>query len=106
MSVQVWIVDEAEQEARAARAWWESNRQAAPDLFRRELQAVLELLAELPESGHPHPHPEVPGLRRALMSRTRYHIYYVYHAESELLVVLSVWSGLRGSEPALQDRRR
>ena len=39
------------------------------------------------------------NVRRVLLRATRYHVYYVVHDEA--VIVLSVWSALRGTEPDL-----
>jgi hypothetical protein len=43
--------------------------------------------------------PAVPGLRRALLRATRYHVYYV--PEPEAVFVLAVWHFQRGQPPGL-----
>ncbi len=64
----------------AARWWWE-NRPAAPDLFVREFVEAITKLTRTPRVGTPYTHPRVPNVRRLLMRRTKYHVYYVYLPE-------------------------
>jgi plasmid stabilization system protein ParE len=40
------------------------------------------------------------GLRRILLRATRYHVYYVSNAETVL--ILAVWSAVRGAGPDLK----
>jgi plasmid stabilization system protein ParE len=65
------------------------------------LVGALELLAEAPAIGRRHSHPDIPGLRRLLLPGTRYHIYYVHEAERDAMVILAIWSAVRGRGPAL-----
>jgi len=96
LSVRVWSTPEADAQARAAAAWWRENRQASADLFYRELFGAVDLLATVPEIGRSYPEAGVPGLRRLLLPRTRYH---VYDADQGEVAILAVWSAIRGPMP-------
>jgi plasmid stabilization system protein ParE len=87
--------------AEAARWWWE-NRSAAPELFVREFVDATARLSRTPEVGVPHRHRRIPGVRRLLLPRTRYHVYYVYQEERDEVWILSVWSAVRGRRPPLK----
>jgi plasmid stabilization system protein ParE len=69
-------------EARAAReiaeidAWWRENREAAPELFADELLSALDMIALVPSLGAPARSPRLPDLRRVLLRRTQYYVYY------------------------------
>jgi toxin ParE1/3/4 len=81
-------------------AWWKENRQAAPELFVRELEQFIALIAASPTLGSPaESEDELPGVRRALMQRTRYYVYY--RVQGETLEVLAVWHSARGAGPTL-----
>jgi len=82
--------------------WWMRNRPAAPRLFFSELSEAVALISANPRIGLLKPHPEIPGLRRLILTRTRHHLYYVYEETSDEIVVLSVWSEARGAEPELK----
>lgn len=41
---------------------------------------------------------ELPGVRRVLLPRTRYHLYY--QASKDLVEVLALWHSSRGGAPA------
>jgi plasmid stabilization system protein ParE len=84
----------------AANWWWE-NRPAAPDLFVREFVEAVARLTRAPNSGTPYPHPRIASVRRLLMRRTKYHVYYVYQPEQDEVWVLSVWRAMRGRGPEL-----
>jgi plasmid stabilization system protein ParE len=83
-------------------AWWLANRPAAPDLFLDEMATALTLLVEAPGIGTPYAHRTLRGARRLHLARTRYHLYYVHNAVAGEVVVLAVWSALRGTTPVLR----
>ena len=56
--------------------WWRENRPAAPDLLEQELQSVLALVASAPTLGAVARDARVKDVRRVLLRRTRYHVYY------------------------------
>lgn len=83
----------------AVDGWWRSNREKAPDLFFDELADAFALIEAAPELGRPWTSTEVPGVRRVVMRATRYHVYY--RLDGEDVVVLAVWSAVRGRGPRL-----
>ncbi len=66
----------AYEQARTIDEWWIGNRPAAPDLFVRELDAAVRLLETSPMVGPTYPASPVPGVRRMLIGRSRYHVYW------------------------------
>lgn len=87
--VQIATVDE----------WWRCNRATAPDLFLDELADAFALIEAAPELGRPWTSSEVPGVRRVVMRATRYHVYY--RIDGDDVVILAVWSAVRGRGPRL-----
>ena len=83
------------------RAWWAANRLRNPRLFDGELWAVRRRLVASPRAGEPYPHPRVPGVRRLLMPRSRYHVYYVVDDTASCVWVLAVWHAERGGKAPL-----
>jgi plasmid stabilization system protein ParE len=82
--------------------WWVTNREAAPDLFFAELDAAIELLETSPEVGSPYRTKQGDVVRRILLPRTNYHVYYRIELELDLVLVISVWSTHRGRGPSLR----
>ena len=80
---------------------WREKRPVAPDLFIDELDAALGFLTRQPRGGKAYPTPVHPNLRRHIMMRTRYHLYYEYLIEEDLVWVHDVWSAVRGEGPPL-----
>ncbi len=96
------VSPEARLHVRAIQAWWRTNRPAVADLFHEELRAALTKLAGSPAAGAPYRASSgVPGMRRILMPRTRYHVYYVVTDEGERVLVHAVWHTARGQGPRL-----
>lgn len=94
MSQLLWRVratDRAAEHIRRISAWWRENRLAAIDLFDEELHAAMERLASTPGSGAPHHSEAVPGLRRILLPRSRYHAYYTVDVERREVLVRAIW---------------
>ncbi|WP_317987820.1 type II toxin-antitoxin system RelE/ParE family toxin [Hyalangium gracile] len=102
MTIQVQFTPRAESQVGEAALWWRTNRPAAPSLFEEELTTALQLLSALPDLGRRYSHPRVPGVRRLLMPRTRYHLYYVHDEQGRVVIVLALWSAVRGRGPALR----
>jgi toxin ParE1/3/4 len=87
------------QEIEEINAWWRVNRPASPDLFLREFESMLIAAAMMPTLGATVRGERAPGLRRVLLRRTRYHVYY--RVRGEVLEVLAVWHASRGVGPGL-----
>ena len=101
MAVRVRTAPQARAQVRRAKEWWVRNRGAAPAPLKEELAHALVMIVEFPDIGKVYEHPEIPGLRRLLLRRTRYHIYYVHDATAHEVLVLAFWSAVRGRDPVL-----
>ena len=77
MKRSVVVTDAASRQIRAVGDWWRENRPAAPELFADELTAALDAISTHPGLGRRYPHPRVSGVRRALLRKSRYHVYFV-----------------------------
>lgn len=79
------------------------NRAASPDLFLDELSASLDRLARVPETGAGYGR-LVGGteVRRLLLRRSGYHVYYTVRAETPEVLVRAVWHATRGRGPLLK----
>lgn len=90
-------------QVRAAHASWQANRLAAPQLFADEIASVVaRIRADDFVVGALYPSRSVPGVRRILCPRTRYHVYYVIDEELNAAVILAVWGGMRRRGPSLR----
>jgi len=59
----------------------------------------VSLLELSPLIGKAYPDAPVPEVRRLLIGRSRYHIYWEVDAGSDTVTVLAVWHVRRGSGP-------
>jgi plasmid stabilization system protein ParE len=81
--------------------WWQTNWTKSPLLFRDELVAARSQIARVPSSGPAYASPEHRDVRRLLMLRTQYHLYYVIDEEQRVVTILAVWHTARGNGPPL-----
>ena len=79
--------------------WWRQNRLAAPTLFADELANALEILERGALFGVVYPFP-LFEVRRFLLPRSRYHVYY--SVDGDLVKVRAVWHASRGKGPPLR----
>jgi plasmid stabilization system protein ParE len=100
VSLQVRTTPEADAQVRTIDEWWRRNRLAAPDLFLEELASTFKVIGYAPQLGRVYRQSPVPGTRRILLKRSRYHVYYV-PLDTEVRV-LAVWHAQRGAGPPLR----
>ncbi len=101
MKPRVSISAKAEAQANAIDLWWHTHRRDAPDQFWSELVDAIDVLREAPWLGEAYPRGG-PGVRRLLLSKVRYHLYYtVDGAEPPTVVIVTVWNAVRGQPPDL-----
>jgi plasmid stabilization system protein ParE len=93
------VTADAERQIRAASDWWYENRRNAPQLFRSELQRAFELVVDYPDAAPLATNPELPGVRRVLLRRTRFYLYY--QAGSDVVEILALWHASRGDTAQL-----
>jgi plasmid stabilization system protein ParE len=101
MTLRVRFTPQAEAKAARAIRWWERNRPSSPTLLADELDGCLALLTTAPDLGRPYRHRRVAGLRRVLLVETRHHVYYVHDDQADQVVVLAIWSAVRGRVPPI-----
>jgi plasmid stabilization system protein ParE len=89
----------ARRQVRDVSKWWRTNRAIRPELFREEFVAATQRLERLPNVGSSYPHEQVDGVRRVLLSRTRYHLYYVVDEQAAVVTILALWHSARGEGP-------
>ena len=99
MALRVKISTRAASEIRRAARWWSINRPAAPGAIRVEIAEALRVLSTEPGVGSICTGTRVTDVRRLLMNRIRYFLYYRVHDES--LEVLAFWHMSRGRAPRI-----
>jgi hypothetical protein len=80
--------------------WWREHRDAKR-LFAQEFLAAIRHLRTSPETGALYGRRRGRIIRRWLMPKTEYQVYYRFDREQNLLVIYSVWSARRGRGPTL-----
>jgi hypothetical protein len=91
------MTPDAQEHARLGRRWWREHREAK-HLFSEELRAALIRLRRAPDHevyGHLNGVP----VRRILLERTRFHVYYVVLSKEQLVTVVAVWGATRAGPP-------
>ena len=78
-----------------------SNRPKAPQAFTQDLEKAFGLISSLPLAGQQVRHSTMDGLRRVLMGRVRYYLYYRFDTETERVEVLALWHASRSGQPRL-----
>jgi len=91
LSYRIRVAERASAQLREVADWWLENRPKAPSAFAEEIERGFELIREVPGIGEPVPHPTLPELRRLLLGRVRYHLYYVVSPDEGLVEVLALW---------------
>ena len=84
----------------AAHAWWRENRPAAAFAVRDELQRALALISVQPGLGAPATNVGLRGVRRLLLSRIGYWVYY--REDAAQIHVLAFWHVKRGQAPSVR----
>lgn len=101
MSFRFKVGRRADQQIRAAAEWWIANRSKAPELFAEDLESALALIDELPNAGESVRHARITGLRRVLLGRVQYFLYYTVSVDAGVVEVLALWHTSRGRMPPL-----
>jgi plasmid stabilization system protein ParE len=66
-----------------------------------EFQAAVERLAIQPACGLTYQLSDKPGVRRLLLPRSRYHVYYEVDDANRVVTILAIWHAMRGQGPRL-----
>ncbi|MFL6264042.1 MAG: type II toxin-antitoxin system RelE/ParE family toxin [Thermoanaerobaculia bacterium] len=99
MSYKIRVSRRAAAQIRAAEIWWSENRSKAPEAFADEIDRGFDLIRGFPSAGEPVFHPRLPGLRRILLGRIRYYLYYDTWQDSRTVEILAIWHTSRDGLP-------
>jgi ParE toxin of type II toxin-antitoxin system, parDE len=99
--VKIQIGRRARHQVERASSWWHANRPSSPLIFDDEFEHALELLLVSPSSGVPYPTRRRPTLRRLLLPKSGYHVYFSLERRETLTVIHAVWGARRGRSPRL-----
>lgn len=84
----------ADREVQRIHRWWRENRPAVRTIFLDDLVHIKQLLLANPELGIRIVHQGKP-VRRILLSRSKYHLYYQYLHEREEILVIDIYGATR-----------
>ncbi len=94
-TLRIVFTKRAADQAERALQWWREHRPAAPDLLEQELRDVLSLVATAPSLGAVARDGRLGEVRRVLLRRTRYYVFYRAQISKGDLEVLAVWHARR-----------
>lgn len=100
MSFKVVIAARAFRQMEAAREWWELNRLEAPELISHEIDVALRMLRSHPNLGARTRTRRGQTVRRVLLPKTRYVVFYRLVGKRTIRVV-SLWHQSREGSPKL-----
>jgi plasmid stabilization system protein ParE len=85
-----------------AGSWWTENRTKAPGALAEELANALQLVASQPDIGAMARNVRLPGVRRVLVRRVNYYLYYrLIASPTRIIQVVALWHASRGNTPQL-----
>lgn len=83
---------------KSERAWWIKNRDQR-ELFAKELDRALKLLAIYPAMRSREPSAKFRNLRRFLLRKTHCHVYYTF--DDHEVIVRAIWGARRARRPVI-----
>ncbi len=86
--------DEAAKQLEAASEWWHANRPGAPNAILEELLTALTLVSKQPDAGTTATNLKLARVRRVLLGRVGYYLYYRLAPAQDAIEVLAF--GTRG----------
>ena len=99
LPVIVWT--RAARQIEEANDWWGAHRPGSPDALSDELVRAFDLISGQPGVGAPAESKRLRGVRRVLLPRVGYFLYYRVAPRKHEVHVLAFWHARRGSGPAL-----
>jgi plasmid stabilization system protein ParE len=88
----VVIMPRAQRQIERAARWWDQHRDKAPQAFDEDLADLQKILSHSPDVGQTI-RAKRPGIRRILMERVRYYVYY--RMRDETIEIIFVWHSSR-----------
>lgn len=97
--MRVRITKRADAHIEQAVSWWEQHRPHAPGAIDEELAEAFSLLAAQPAIGVPALETKAKDVRRVLLARVHYYLYY--RVRGDEVQILALWHASRGTGPRL-----
>lgn len=95
----VLIAPDAEAQLIVIRSWWTTERPLARELFDREFDAAVLAIGAAPSALPLYRREDDADVRRILLRKTRYAIYFCI--EPDHVLIVAVWHTARRSGPPL-----
>ena len=95
MRRKIEISARAQRQVRIARKWWLANREKAPQAFDDDFEAVVEQISANPRIGRLFPTRRSGALRRILVERARFYLYYRLSPDEGTVYLVAFWSARR-----------
>ena len=99
--MKIRITKRAEKDAARIDARWREKKDKSPELFAQEFRAAVERLRIVRNAGTPFPTESRPTLRRVLMERSQYHVYFVVYEQLQEIRIMVIWGARRRRPPKL-----
>lgn len=101
MTYQVLVAPAAKLLFAEASTWWCEHRPASVSRVVDEFARLLHVLSSSPKSGIVHGKRGGREVRRMRLQGTPYFLYYFVSDEDREVLVVSLWSAMRGKGPHL-----
>jgi plasmid stabilization system protein ParE len=99
--MKVRLTPRAKRELDRVSTRWRKTRPAAPNLVLDEFEAATTHLSTVPHSGQLYGHRKGYAIRRWMLPKTQYGVYFTVDAKRDLLIIHSIWGARRGRGPKL-----
>ena len=99
--MKVRLTPRASRELERVSKRWRETRPAAPNLVLDEFEAAKNHLSTMPHSGQLYGHRKGHTIRRWMLPKTQYGVYFAVDAERDLVIVHSIWGARRRRGPKL-----
>jgi plasmid stabilization system protein ParE len=98
-SLVIW--DQAAKQIEEADEWWRKHREKSPDALAEDLARAFDLLSRQPGIGTAARSARLRDVRRLLLPRAGYSLYYRAALSQHEIHVLALWHARRGTGPAV-----
>jgi plasmid stabilization system protein ParE len=95
------VGDRSARQIEEASDWWRAHRVDSPEALADELEHAFELISRQPGVGLPAQGTRLRGVRRVLLRRVGYLLYYRVAPGKDELHVLAFRHARRGTDPGL-----
>ena len=99
LSLIVW--KQAAKQIEEANEWWRDQREGSPDALAEDLARAFDLVSRQPGIGAPARSTRLRDVRRLLLPRAGYFLYYRAALSRDEIHVLALWHARRGTDPGL-----